>query len=243
MKKQFLFCIALTVAVLFIFSYTNWDTALQDRFYDSTLKEWVISRAEHAALSPFFYKGFKIFIGTLAALCLIFFLLSFKKKNFKPYRASFLMLLLSIIFVPVLVAGTKKLTNEYCPKQVERYGGVYPYVRLLEPYPSNFVQVKKGKCFPGGHSTSGFCLMALYFCFRNKKYRRFGLAAGIFAGWITGNYQMLRGEHYISHTIISMIASWMVILLIYYFLRSFYSDPANPQHADNNSQHQITNLA
>ncbi len=56
--------------------------------------------------------------------------------------------------------------------------------------------------------------MALYFMASRKRARMLGLAVGISAGWIMGLYQMLCGQHYLSHTIISMQIAWIIILLI-----------------------------
>ncbi len=234
MKKQFALSFVLLALTLVLFSWTDFDVTLQDFFFDRESGRWMVSPADHVLLSPFFYRGFKKALGCIGGVCFLLFLLSFRRESLKPHRAAFLMLLLSLVFVPVIVAGAKQVTNEYCPKQVDRYGGFFPHVGVLKPYPADFVQIKKGKCYPAGHATGGFALMALYFCFSSPKKRRIGLAIGLTAGWLTGNYQMLRGEHFLSHTIVSMIASWIVILTIYCLLKHFYSDPASPTHADNN---------
>ncbi len=230
MKKNFLFSFALLALCMAVFELTDWDVRLQDRFYDGG---WLISPELHRVLSPFFYRGFKIFTATVGAFCLICFILSFKKEKLKAYRSAFLMLLLSILFVPAIVAGAKQITNQYCPKHIVRYGGVVPHVGVFESYPADFIQVKKGKCFPAGHATSGFAFMGLFFCFATRRKRLAGLAFGIFAGWMTGTYQMLRGEHFLSHTLVSMIASWIVISAIYCLLKRFCTNPANPTRADN----------
>lgn len=71
-------------------------------------------------------------------------------------------MLLSIIFVPALIAGAKYVTNVYCPYQLNIYNGLYPFVRILESYPADFIQPKPGRCFPAGHATAGFAFMALF---------------------------------------------------------------------------------
>lgn len=231
MKKNFFISFAVLALILFVFEKTDWDIKLQDCFFDGG---WLISARMHQKLSPFFYRGFKIFTASVGAVCLFCFLLPFKKEKLRRYRASVLMLLLSLIFVPVIVAGGKQVTNQYCPKHIVRYGGPVPYVGVFESYPKDFVQIKKGKCFPAGHATSGFAFMGLFFCFASRKKRIAGLVFGIIAGWIAGTYQMFRGEHFLSHTLVSMTASWIVVSAIYCLLKRFYKDPANVTHADNN---------
>lgn len=39
-----------------------------------------------------------------------------------------------------------------------------------------------------------------------------GLMTGLTLGWIAGSYQILRGEHFISHTIVAMFIAWIIIL-------------------------------
>ena len=55
--------------------------------------------------------------------------------------------------------------------------------------------------------------MALYFVFKGRRAKRAGLLFGLTLGWGLGVFQMLRGEHFLSHTIVSMLASWLVILI------------------------------
>jgi membrane-associated PAP2 superfamily phosphatase len=38
------------------------------------------------------------------------------------------------------------------------------------------------------------------------------LGAGLFAGWWMGGYQMLRGDHYLSHTVVSMLICLAIFL-------------------------------
>jgi membrane-associated PAP2 superfamily phosphatase len=55
--------------------------------------------------------------------------------------------------------------------------------------------------------------MALYFVIPGQG-RWAGLALGLAAGWIVGIYQMLKGVHYLSHTIVTMFLAWMIILIV-----------------------------
>ncbi len=48
-----------------------------------------------------------------------------------------------------------------------------------------------------------------------KKQKVAGLLSGISAGWIMGLYQMMKGAHFISHTVVKMISAWILILVIH----------------------------
>jgi membrane-associated PAP2 superfamily phosphatase len=40
------------------------------------------------------------------------------------------------------------------------------------------------------------------------------LACGLAAGWIVGVYQILKGAHYVSHTIVTMLLAWLIVQLL-----------------------------
>ena len=85
---------------------------------------------------------------------------------------------------------------------------------MLDKYPEDFIQKSKAKCWPAGHASGGFALMALFFFFKNPRNQFFGLIGAITLGWSMGTYKMLLGDHFLSHTIITMILAWIIILTI-----------------------------
>lgn len=212
-KKQVLISVLLLVTILLLETHTNMDLWVQNWLY-SPESGWIISREAHQQWSFIFYKGLKNLVIAAGVMALLVFAAGFKLPLLAKYRRPALLLFLSIVFVPVIVAGSKQITNVYCPDQLEIFGGKYPWVRVLENYPDGFEQVKRGKCFPAGHATVGFALMMLYFCFEKRRQKVVALTTAIALGWITGGYQMLRGEHFLSHTLFTMVASWLVIILI-----------------------------
>ena len=201
-------------AVLLLEYFTDWDTDLQEYFFDRPHNRWLIYPELHKKLSVFFYKGIKTLLSVTALFCLARLALSIRQKQLRPDNKPYWIMLLSIIFVPALIAGAKYVTNVYCPYQLNIYNGLYPFVRILESYPTDFIQPKPGRCFPAGHATAGFAFMALFFCFDTPWKRWLGLALGLAVGWTAALYQMYRGQHFLSHSVFSMIAAFMVILLV-----------------------------
>ena len=194
--------------------YSNIDIQIENVFFDRENQRWLIYPALHKELSFLFYKGLKQVLMVIGIFCFVRLLASIKYKDLRTNNRPFLILLLSIIFVPLVVAGAKYFTNVYCPYQLDIYNGAYPFVRIVDAYPANFIQPKPGRCFPAGHATAGFALMALFYCFKSRRNRYIGLSIGIILGWVAGIYQMMRGQHFLSHTIFSMVASFMVIMII-----------------------------
>lgn len=222
LTKQLISGFLLLTGILLWETYTDGDRVVQDWIYGAG--KWPISRETHQELSFIFYKGIKNAVIVFGIVCLLAFVGSYKFVWLEKYRKPALLMFLSIVLVPVIVAGSKQITNVYCPDQLLMYGGKYPWVRVLENYPDGFEQIKRGKCFPAGHATVGFSLMMLYFCFRSRRAKITALASAITAGWISGGYQMLRGEHFLSHTLFTMVASWMVIILINALVSRKYKD-------------------
>ena len=132
-------------------------------------------------------------------------------------RVAVIEYLLALIFVPLCIASLKKVTNTYCPNQLTVFDGIIPYVRLLESYPITANAVN-GRCFPAGHATIGFFLFIIYFCaftLQKQHFRFYGIALGCIVGGIAGLYQMARGEHFLSHTLVSMILAWLCCAVIH----------------------------
>jgi len=213
-RRQLMFSLAALGLVLILESFTNIDLLAQNFFYTPDTAAWLISSEDHNRLRPYFYDGPKIALAAIGLAGLAVFLLSFKFKRVKFLRRQALMLFASIAMVPLIVAGSKQFTNINCPKDLICYNGSAPYERVLAIEAPDRPTAKRGKCFPAGHASGGFALMALFFCFKNAKARRIGLTSAIAVGWTMGLYQMFRGEHFVSHTLTSMIASWLVIITI-----------------------------
>jgi membrane-associated PAP2 superfamily phosphatase len=137
-----------------------------------------------------------------------------KKELIKKYKNGLIILLLSSIFVPFVVGSLKYYTNTPCPKNLEYYGGIYPDVKVLESYPKEFTQKERIKCWPAGHASGGFALMALFFLFKTRKNQILALIFALSIGWSMGLYKMLIGDHFLSHTIVTMLLAWLIILII-----------------------------
>lgn len=77
----------------------------------------------------------------------------------------------------------------------------------------------KGHCFPGGHASTGFALMAGFFVFRfsDKKRAYFFLVSGLILGFAMGWAQMMRGAHFLSHNLWTAWIIWLVNVSFYLF--------------------------
>jgi len=209
-----LFWPALVLGVsLAIFQFSDIDLAVQDRVYALGARGWPITKAD-SALRLIFYNGPKIVLAVFGAGLAIALLGSFWNRGLARIRRRLAFVLVVLALVPSLAALGKAVTHVYCPSQLERYGGAVPYVRLFDRYPDSFVAKKPGRCFPAGHASGGFALMALFFAFKRRRRRVAGLTLGLGLGWLMGGYQTLIGAHYLSHTVATMLLAWIVCVLL-----------------------------
>lgn len=216
----------LLVFTLLFFQLTNADIDVQEYFYNFKTNIWIWDRNE--PISEFFlYSGLKKSLIIFALCILIILIVFWKKEIVKKYRFGLIVIVLSSIIVPFTVISLKNTTNTPCPKNIEHFGGSYPDIKVFDSYPKDFKQNGKIRCWPAGHASGGFALMSLFFLFKKRKNQIIGLTFAVSIAWLMGLYKMVIGDHFLSHTIITMLISWLEILLIAKIIkRKFFEKPA-----------------
>lgn len=204
-------------AAFVFFEFTPTDLLVQDRLYDFAQRRWLVDGAD-PLLRAVFYTGPKyalIAVGVaLLALALGPARWHARWRLAAPARRHLWVAFLSLAIVPALVGQLKAFTNIFCPSETRRYGGDVPYVRVVECYPPDDTPARRGQCFPAGHASGGFALLALSGLFADESARRRAIAAALTAGWAMGGYQMAKGAHYLSHTVITALVAWVGFLLL-----------------------------
>lgn len=165
-----------------------------------------------------FIRGGK-HLSTLAIVVIIalyIFVLVSKSEQRKKWRSPLLYLILSSLVSVILVSLLKVLTNMDCPWNLNQFGGDRPFIGLFEHRPQ---EMGCGKCFPAGHASAGYDWVSLYFFFKMiiPKYRWLGLLCGIMVGLTFGISQQLRGAHFISHDIATILICWLIATLLFIF--------------------------
>jgi len=215
--KQIILTILLLLFSIFLFGISTIDINVQDNFFDYSTHKWVLNRD----LQPYkflFYDGIKkvLILFALSFLMTLIFLRN--NQLIKAYKKEISIVILSAIFIPLIVGGLKKYTNMPCPKNEIHYGGIYPTTKVWESYPKSFKQPSSIRCYPAGHASGGFALLSLFFLFKTRKKKMMALFFALSIGWSMGIYKMLIGDHFLSHTLITMLLSWLIILLITKFI-------------------------
>jgi membrane-associated PAP2 superfamily phosphatase len=213
LNKQIAITAILLIVVIALFQFTELDIFVQNFFYNFDTKNWLLQK-EESVLRFMLYDGMKILL-ILFAVAILFSLIFLRKNKFiQEYKKGLFIVLLSAIFVPAIIGTLKAITNTPCPCNIVHFNGTYPEIKVFDSYPKDFVQTSKIKCWPAGHASGGFALMALFFLFKTPRNQKRALVAALVVGWSMGTYKMLLGDHFLSHTIITMIMAWLVILII-----------------------------
>jgi membrane-associated PAP2 superfamily phosphatase len=213
LNKQMIITAILLIAVITLFQFSELDIFVQNFFYNFDTKNWLIDKNE-PLLRLFFYSGIKNLLILFAVLILLSLIFLRKKRFVQEYKKGLIIVLLSAIFVPLIIGSLKAVTNTPCPANITHFDGTYPEHKVFDSYPKDFVQTSKVRCWPAGHASGGFALMALFFLFKTPKNQKRALVAALIVGWSMGTYKMLLGDHFLSHTIITMLMAWLIILII-----------------------------
>ncbi len=220
-RVQIIVTSLILLVTIVLFGRSDIDIYIQNMFYDYSNHSWILNR-DAQPYKILFYSGIKKLLISVAVLILLSLLFFRKNETIKRYKKGLLIVLLSAIFVPASIGALKSITNMPCPKDEITYGGKMPRSAVWQRYKEPYRSMKKIKCWPAGHASGGFALMSLFFLFRRKRNRVLGLLFGVTVGWIMGLYKMAIGDHFLSHTIITMEIAWLVILLTALIVKRFF---------------------
>lgn len=202
---------------LILFYWTGLDIRVQQLFYSEIDGTWVWDGRE--PISRFLlYDGVKVLLialllSTLAAL------IYDKWRHFLgAQRRPLLILALSLLIVPFSASVLKATTNVPCPHDIVGFGGQLAYVDVLDAWPSGSEPEQRQRCFPAGHASGGFALLALVLFGRDRR-EKILIATGVLAlGWSMGIYKMAIGDHFLSHTVVSMFLGILWVSCLNRFL-------------------------
>lgn len=203
----------LLIAVIALFQLTELDIFVQNFFYNFETQNWIIDKNE-PILKFFFYDGIKILFIIFDVSILFSLIFLRKNKLIQEYKKGLIIVFLSGVSVPLIIGSLKDITNTPCPCNIVHFNGLYPENKVFDHYPEEFIQKSKAKCWPAGHASGGFALMALFFLFKTPKNQKRALIGALVIGWSIGIYKMLLGDHFLSHTLITMLIAWLIILII-----------------------------
>ena len=222
--------LCLTILATLVFEHSQLDIRISELFYNHG--HWLLEKgAQPYAL--IFYDLPKALLILLAVYLIAVLIIKYRQPL--PDTASqhrrkfdkFLLplpireigyLLIIIAIVPTTIATLKSVTHVSCPNDLVIFGGELPYLNLWQ----NMVAATPAKCFPAAHASAGFSLYGLAFLPTLKKHRYQILKIVTLLGWTMGLYKMLFGDHFFSHTLVSMLLSLTIACAL---ATLFFKDP------------------
>lgn len=131
----------------------------------------------------------------------------FHKKNM-IVRWDYAYFVLLVILSTSLIGVLKSQSDHACPWDM--------IIPAASSYSWNFNQ-NHGHCFPGGHASTGFALVAGFFIYRTSQPQKawFYLMSGLIIGSAMGWAQMMRGAHFFSHNLWTLWFTWLINVVVY----------------------------
>lgn len=206
--------------VFWVMVYTDVDHRVSALFFDTQYR--MFSPQWHDFLETVMHGYVQqmgnIEVGILGALLLI----SFWHAPLGLIRRRIIYLLVAMLSAAFAVALIKHYSNVYCPSDLQVFGGSKPFhwpfqVSIREARQQG---LSPGQCWPAGHATNGFVLIALYFACRDR-YRGWAyvlLGVAMAMGHGLGIGRVMQGAHFLTHQFWSALMCWMLSLFWYVLL-------------------------
>jgi len=216
LERSFWPAILLLLALFMLFEHSPIDLWFQDFFFNFSTGIWMINQ-ESPLPRAIFYTGAKVLIIAFSLVLIGLtvgprsWLQKFKIPD--PARRRLLVVILTVASIPWGIGQLKTATNVYCPYDIQRYGGEVVYVRVMEPYPPGQRPEERSRGFPAGHASGGYALLALAGLAATRRGQLTGIAIGFTMGGIMGFYQIAKGAHYLSHTVVTALLAWIGFLI------------------------------
>lgn len=199
------------MALLLMFDPSGLDFAIEQLFYQPG--QGFIGRHSFWLEDILHDRAKQLVIG-FAGLAIIGFVISLLPTRFRVWRRSLGYLVLALGLSTSIVTPLKAFTAVQCPWSLTEFGGAESFSPLLS---ARAPTDKPGRCWPGGHASSGFSLLALFFLLRDKR-PRMARAALVFAlglGAVFSLGRMMQGAHFLSHNLWTLLFDWTICLLCY----------------------------
>lgn len=218
------------MALLLVLDPTELDFSLTRLFYAP--ESGFVGRHSYW-LENILHNRAKQAVIVLAALALAGFLASLLTPWLRAWRRQLGYLLLAMTLSTSIVTPLKSVTAVHCPWSLSEFGGDQIHTPLLAPRAPTS---KPGRCWPGGHASAGFSLLALYFALRDRRPRAARIALGVALGLGTlfSVGRTMQGAHFMSHNVWTLLFDWTICALCYRWI--LYRAPATVDEAESSPE-------
>lgn len=203
------------VLLMLFFQNFHIDFAIADRLFHWEGGDWALKH--HIVTEAILHDGGRVLSEAFAALAILGFAVSLMGSPLRAWRRALGYLVAALAVSTLSVAILKQWVSMDCPWDLARYGGDMPFIGLFEKRPDGLPDTA---CFPAGHASAGYAWLALYFFFKATlpRWRWLGLAIGLSVGLTFGFAQQLRGAHFLSHGLWTLMICWTSSALLAHVL-------------------------
>lgn len=206
----------LLAAIVGLTMTTSVDTRISDAIFAAGGGAWPLPHAGWTRAVG--YEGPKYAV-IVFALFLVAGLLRpdlLHRLHLERREAAYLLACLAI--VPATIIQLRSQSDIACASQLLRYGGDVP--DWLGRFTFTRLVADDGLhgCFPSGHASGGFALLALGLLDRKPAARRALWLGALLYGSYMGMYQLLRGAHFLSHVVASALLAQIVVCVVGHFM-------------------------
>jgi membrane-associated PAP2 superfamily phosphatase len=206
----------LLAAVVGIATTTAVDVRISDAIFAAGGEAWPLP---HAGWTRWLgYEGPKYALIAFALVLIAGLIRPGLLRGIHLERRETAYLLACLALVPAAIGALRAESGIACASQLVRYGGDLPDWLGHFTVSKLLADSDLHGCFPSGHASGGFALLALGMLDRKPATRRgLWLFALLYGSWM-GAYQLLRGAHFLSHVLSSALIGQLTVSLLAMFM-------------------------
>ena len=206
-------CVIALAAISALPVMNGFDHWIQEFFYSQSDGRWLVTPEARGVVHLVFYRGIKLTLVLAASGLAAWLLFRSWMEGWDGFATGISVGLIAAISIPVIVGILKKTTGVSCPVQETNFGGYVSHTTIWQQISEWKSLGHKLHCWPAGHASGGFALLVARLWSRGGGNEWKWIAPGLLVGWIMGLYQMARGQHYLSHTVATMLIAWAITSL------------------------------
>lgn len=185
------------------------DFALERMFFDDRSATFPLR--DLPLLATYGHTWLKNAVTLAWIACMPLAIASLWSQTLRGWRTALFRFVLFAGVAALIVQTLKGGSAHSCPWDLVQFGGTAYWFPLLQSIDK---LAGAGQCWPGGHASAGFALMAGWFAARKTHPRtaRIALVLSLFLGGLMGWIQTVRGAHFLTHNLWSLWIVWAVCL-------------------------------
>lgn len=210
MKKPEVVILLVCLMGVWVATASGFDFMLADYIYEHT--HWVLKKSFIA--NGLLHKFSKVCLMILYLFLWVKSVMQFRQQGLSKQVYDQWVMLVAIGLSVAIVTVLKRVFEVDCPWDLTMYGGEKPFFSLFH-YDASYLP--SAHCFPASHASVGFSWIAVYFYASviQSRYQNHALLTVLGVGLLFGVTQQLRGAHFISHDLTSLIICLLTAMTVY----------------------------